>query len=266
MWHDIYTDILQSKINESKKQVDYIKKSQHTFKKSITEYKKPFEFIKNEYPFVNILDVEVYETRKNILDQVGIKYAAGIFFPYSKTVVLVRQKDLNSTAFSSEKLSSFEKLLSDHTFNNALQIDDVAVHEFLHAVSQKCRPILSNYASQEEQFVYTNSVKYFRQQGLSDKDIILKQFLPNCINDILSSGESIKNIVNSIIDKHPKYKSFSYHDMIEEIPKTLVDCVVNKAIENAENMIDDYDKHGIKVLTDNHNIINVSRASLINFD
>jgi len=120
-----------------------------TKRKYLSDFPAVAEYLEERFPDVDLSEVALYLSPPRVIDRC-IQDVGGCYTS-SLNVILVKDKIDKST----KPKGKFEKLMQE-TCGVKADVEDVVVHEFLHAVSHKIDRSLSRYTHMEEEFVYTN--------------------------------------------------------------------------------------------------------------
>lgn len=225
---------------ENRKCVSRIINHAQTEQKQLSNYPKVQKYLNERFPEVNLTDVKLYLVAREALDY----QSANIGGCYIKNMRIIFIK--NNMRSSPQKRDKFEKIMRQHSRAKLLR-EDVLVHEYIHAVSDKIGRACNKHQHMEEEFVYTNCIDFYRERGMSDDDIVKNNFLPFCVNDVLSSRNNMIQIFSELdismadlVDlTEQEYKQL-FNDHAEE----LVSKIVKKATGKATKMIELYNKFG----------------------
>lgn len=230
----------------SKKKSDSIKKirdnansvisHQDTLLRYCSFFSGAKEYLLNKFPNVDIGNVPIYVAPYEIIDKFGFSGCGGCYIKPLR-LILVKDKIL-----SNGYKSRFERILSSQC-ELKVDIEDVVVHELIHAISHKIRRSSNQFTHMEEEFVYTNCVEFYLKKGMSKEDIVLYNFLPFCINDILNSRSDMIKVLRPIGVSIKDFKNKNKRDKIKlfnTYAEELVEIIKTKAIDRGHNMINIY--------------------------
>lgn len=195
------------------------------------QYRESFEYVDNLFPDVNIKEVAIYECNKDFLDEVGMGTSAGFYHIQTGVIVVCSDHDY-------DKISDSDATWK--TITATVKTDEVIVHELLHYVSLyrgvgSCKSI-------EEEFAYGNSVKYLRNKGKSDDDIINQVFLPYFITTVDTIKIAVEVLTENGYDiEEVRLKSEEEQDKImEKLDRFLFEKTKKEATDLARQLISIY--------------------------
>lgn len=202
------------------------------------------KYLRLKFPDVDLSPINFYIAPPKVVEKAGWKGIGGCYIR-DKKVVLVKSK-INHNYKAKGK---FQRMMRDSCSMKA-DVEDVVVHEFIHAVSDLIGRSLSRYQHMEEEFVYTNCIDFYYQKGMSDEDIVNNNFLPLCLQDVYESPKEMKKIfaqVNHTIDEIREMEEEEYRAFLSLHAVELVPCIKQRAQEKAHNMIELYHKYGAQM-------------------
>lgn len=249
---------MELKINQLIKRSD-------TNKKELSDFPSVYNYITKGFPSVNVGDVPVYLTSDKGMSFCGFGHAGGLYVPHMR-IVFVRK----NLSIGSSLSSAFDKAL-DVCMKNKVEVEDVLVHEMIHAVSSESGRSNRVFSFDEEEFVYTNSINFYKQKNMSDMDIVNKIFLPFCVQDVLSNKTLIGQILFDICNKY-NIEEVSVEDQkkVIKIFGKYSDDSVSMVIDLARNMgmkmIDLYNKYGKGLDMPPLSVCNAPRHMAISID
>lgn len=140
---------------------------------------------------VNVESVPIYRCSVLQFERAGLGCAGGCFIP---SVCSVFIKDQGEKSEPSK--NRFDQVISKYSLKAS--VDDIVVHEMLHAVSFLLRRSSNKNVHMEEEFVYMNSIEYYLSKGMSEDEIVKKIFLPFSMQDVLMSTKYMNEFVLEI--------------------------------------------------------------------
>ena len=230
-------------LKETEEKVLLVTQNKQTKKQVLDDFSEVAEFFSSKFPNLDLSDILIYLASSSVMDKSGFKMAGGVFIAHMNTILL-RDKVL----IQGGKVTRFEKEMDRHIKAEVLS-RDVLVHEMLHAVSYKTRSG-RNFTFGEEEFVYTNCVEFYKKTGLSEDEIVSKNFLPFCIMDVLSDSKEMIQVFNIIrsqginLPDMTKLSSKSYRKLMNDNADKVVPLLVERAKEKGHQMIYLYNKYG----------------------
>ncbi len=188
---------------------------------------------------VNIIGVPIYMCTPMQFERAGLGFASGCFIPKACAVFI---KDQNKKAVVSN--NRFDQVVNKYSLKAS--IDDVVVHEMLHAVSFLMRRSSNKNIHMEEEFVYMNSIEYYMGKGMSEEDIVKKIFLPFSMQDVLMSPKYMNEFVLEIdssvnFSALPEDKKMSFLNIHAE---AVSERIYNKGMSLGMGMINYFKKNG----------------------
>lgn len=172
----------------AQEQVKSVIRSPKTSKKTLSDFPEVAKFFDEQFPELDLSDVSIYLTEPSVMNKCGFVEAGGLFCASMNCILLRRQISIEGGS-----KSRFDRVL-DKAIRAVVDPEDVLVHEMLHAVSAKVRHG-RQFIFGEEEFVYTNSTEfYIKRKGMSDDDIVDKNLLPFCLNDIMRDRKRLQEM------------------------------------------------------------------------
>ncbi len=209
-----------------------------------TDFPKIDQYLRGKFPEVDISDVDVYTSPSQVFNRAW-KGMGGCYIDVLKTI-FVKNKIGNKIG---EKRNKFQKLM-DECCKMSVDVEDVLVHELIHAISHKIGRASSKYRHMEEEFVYTNCIDFYHDKGMTDDEIIDNNFLPFCVHDVYSSRSDLNEMfsrLSSSLSDVQKMTNGEYKRFLSKHATVLVPAIVKRARERARHMIDLYNKYGVEM-------------------
>lgn len=218
-------------------------KHETTQKTSILNYPEILSFIRNSFPDVDISSVPVYISDGLVMAKHGLSGMNGCYIAFLKTIFI--RKDPNVCDNAKGK---FAKILAEK-IKCPLEIDDIVVHELLHAVSNHMERVNFQYVNSEEDFVFGNSVEYYRSKKMSDNDIINKVLIAFCVNNTLGNKKAMSKIFAELkqqksLSKVPweaAYSDSEYLSFMNKHADVISDILIEFSKEEGLKMLQSYD-------------------------
>ena len=227
-------------LENTRKKINLIVAHSLTIEKQIGDFPEIQKYLESKFPKVDISDIKIYVADPDVVHKAGWKDIGGCYVHVLK-VILVKSKIENKKV-----RGKFKKLIQD-SCHIKVDVEDVVVHELIHAVSHRINRASSRYVHMEEEFVYTNCIDFYKQKGMTEDDIVNNNFLPFCIADVYSCTEEMSCIFaqvgHSLLQiremNHREYTAF-----LNKHAETIVPLIKEKAQKKAHHMIELYHKYG----------------------
>lgn len=212
--------------------------------KRITNYPDVCDYLTAKFPSIDISQIPIYEASASAFKRSKWENVGGLFIPWL-SVILVKDSS-DGTLVTKGK---FEQELAKYRLAPS-DIEDVVVHECLHAISSKAGRSSACYAHMEEEFVYTNCIEFYKNRGMTVDEIVENNFLPFCMQDVLSSRKDLNDILQSMFDSGVKKVDYWSLTSAERrkfengCAVALVSEIVKKARNKGKHMVECYNKYG----------------------
>lgn len=228
-WRQSYVQSLKKVISLSQEHISQIKNHKNTRLVVYPTYEKAYNYVSELFTSVNVKSAKIFIAKRSVLDKLGYKGVGGFYSKADEVIVI--PDDLK--IIPKDEDSIWATIVAD------VEIDEVIVHELLHYVSGCCR---FGYPMQaEEEFAYGNSVKYLKDKGKTDDEIVEKVFLPYLMQvvdkkSILSEALIKEKLLDAFNIATPKQKE----EIIKKMEKTLFDLTMKKAKNIGQSIINVY--------------------------
>ena len=129
-------------------------------------------------------------------------------------------------------------------------VEDVIIHELIHAVSHKLGRASKKFSHMEEEFVYTNCVDFYKGKGMSEEDMVNNNFLPFCMQDVQSSQSDMAEVfacTNIPLNEVKDLSEQEYTDFCDKHAEVIISSLKAKAKIRGHSMIDLYKKYGVEM-------------------
>lgn len=208
------------------------------------------KYLSVKFPNIELSHVNLYLTSQGAMNLIGFKYMGGCYIDALKTIFVLDNESLNSV----DKVHGrFNKGLM-RASKATLRIEDILVHEMLHAVSSSMQRATKAYTNAEEEFVYTHCVDFYRSQGMDDDQIVKSQFLPFCLNDILGDKKELSEVFAKlkkakslrVVPWEIDYSRSGYSAFLDKHVDFLVTEIIELAKSRARYMIDCHEQYGCR--------------------
>ena len=234
----------------------------NTVRKYLSDFPVIDKYIKERFGDIDLSDIQIYMSSGKVIDKAGFEGIGGCYVDMMKTI-LVKDKieDIKATDKFSSVMQDVCKLTAT--------MEDILVHELIHAVSAKIGRALSKYRHTEEEFVYTNCIDFYRQKGMSDEDIVNNNFLPFCIADVYASKKEMQQVFKTIgvtFSEVRGMSDFEYKNLLNKNAEKIAPVIKDLAQKKAYKMIELYTKNGNeRDMNYFEQTENISRASFLDF-
>lgn len=236
-----YGDIRRLEMERLKEKTDKIIRHSDTVQKQISDFPVVDKYLKIKFPDVDISDVLLYVTSPTVMSKYGWFDIGGCYVDAFK-MMFIKNDFLTVPKVSGR----FKKLMQASTAMK-LDVEDVLVHEGIHAISSKMGRSLAKYTHMEEEFVYTNCIDFYRQKGMDNEQIINNNFLPFCIYDVYRSKADLKDIFAGVgfsVATMLKMEKQAYWKFMNNNAENLIPAIIKKAQDKARKMIELYNQYG----------------------
>lgn len=226
------------------RQADRVISHNLTVQKQLADFPVVADYLSLKFPDVDLSVIQLYVTPPKVIEKAGWKDIGGCYIR-DKRVILVK----NEINHHYKAKGKFQSMMRD-ACNMKADVEDVIVHEFIHAISDLIGRSLAKYQHMEEEFVYTNCIDFYYKKGMSDDDIVNNNFLPFCLQDIYESGKEMSNIfakVNRTVDEIRQMTEEEYARFLNKNAEVLIPLLRLRAQEKARKMIELYHKYGAKM-------------------
>lgn len=251
-----FHNLKKKQLAELNDRVDEIIQDRSTVQKDITDFAEINKYLDKKFPNIDTSDVKIYLVEPYCMKKHGFNDCGGCYIDFLKCILAK-----NRIVTMSGTKWQFERLMK--RYSTKLDVEDVIVHEMIHAVSAAANrggAGRSKYTFEEEEFVYTNSVDFYKEKGMKEQEIVNSVFLPFCVYDIVQDQSEM----NKICTKQRITRSKGFMNIHASV---LVPIIVKKAREMGLHMIDLHKEYGCQLLAVEPPTNNASkRFSSIDFD
>jgi len=247
----------REKLSHYRKQTDKNDKAEKQYTKKIerlcsvrkTRHVSDFEsvqsYLNKKFPNIDISHIPIYVVSHDDMSKTGVYGAHGYYDKIHKSIFIRKPHTAKSYI-----TSRFDKVMQKFT-KSTITVEDIVVHECIHAISQAANRSTNNLRQVEEEFAFTNCIDFYRSKGMTDKDIAQNIFLPFCINNVMDNKGAMISVLEEVRKEHVSMKSFGilqkdkkYGLYLSVHAKKIVPIIVKKGMEQALHMIDLYEKYG----------------------
>ncbi len=261
------------KIDSTKKQMraeveeraNKVVKHATTAKKSIVDFPLISSYIIQKFPEVDVSHIPIYVSHSSVMDRQKFKGVGGCFIPHME-IILVR----SSIHCHVKATNKFDRLMQEAT-NAKIDMEDVLVHELIHAVSHVANRDGRSFKNNEEEFVYTNCVDFYRQKGISNERIVEDNFLPFCVENVYADTSLMRSVYYRCgIVGAEGCSVTDFNKMLSKRASHLVPQIVLLAKNMGFQMIELYEKYGrgVVLVADEADATQIptTRFSCLNFE
>ncbi len=229
---------------EELSKVNKVLKQQHTRKKLIKDFPAIHKYLTTRFTDVDLSKVPIYLVSNQAMNNAGYQECNGCYYPAFDLILV---KKTPSICEGRSPRGKYAKSLRK-AVQCALSVDDIVVHECLHAISKKTNRAARFFTKAEEEFVFTNSIDFYKQKGMSEDRIINECFISFCINNIVTSRKHMYRIFLELkeqegLDITPVEKTYTeqeYDKFINKHGVALVAVIVKQAQTEAAKMVECY--------------------------
>lgn len=223
-------------------------KSSNTTKKSLSDFESINQYINTKFSDIDVSHIPIYMATPEDMDSCGFGGAGGFFVPHMR-VVVVKSK-ITIGGHKKPKLK-FDQVLQE-SVKTDVDPEDVIVHEMIHAVSSESGRSNRKFSSDEEEFVYTNSIDFYKQKNMTSEDIVNGIFFPFCVQDVFKSTKELESIMLEVSTKFgiktPPIDSSLTNEKLNRFlgryAEQIVPIVIKKARDIGFHMIKLYEEFG----------------------
>jgi len=242
--HNRRSKLLARQKEEFNKGIKNILDNSDTRKVSDSEFPNVWSYINKKFPDVDLSGLKVYISSDEVIQQNGWPQIGGCYIREIDTILV--KDNMN---FTQKNPSKFYRLM-DQLCSMKIDVEDVLVHEIVHAVSAKLNRASCKFQHMEEEFVYTNCIDFYTQKGMTEEDIVNNNLLPFCINDVYLSRSDMCDIFSqsglSIEDVECLNKD-EFDEFCSKHANILAPIIKNKAQQKGHQMIELYRKYGCRM-------------------
>ena len=234
------------------------------------------KYIRLTFPDINVADIPIYVATDKGLSAAGLSYIGGCYVHHMYLIVVKNKITMGGTHSTHNKFektlqSAMKKAMAIAVYDEygdeyddgswkttrEIEVEDVLVHEMVHAVSGAANRSNRKYTFDEEEFVYTNTIDFYKDKGMTDEEIVNSNFLPFCVQDVLSDGKEWVKIFEEMSDEYgvkvidldvPQEKMNRFLGRHAEL---VVPIIIERGRKLGQHMIDLYNEYGrgVQVVT-----------------
>lgn len=213
--------------------------------KRIADYPLVHEYLTDKFPNIDINDIPIYQAPAVVFEQNQWEGVGGLFVP-ALGCILIRNADWHSSPIPHD---AFDVEMHSYSLEN-MPIEEILVHECMHAISFKANRASQKYTQLEEEFVYTNCIDFYKSRGMNEDEIIERNFLPFCMQDVIANTKDMNDIFKSLFANG--IKKIDYWKLSKERKTAflnrhahfLVTEIAKRAKIKGRHMIECYNKEG----------------------
>lgn len=215
-------------------------------KKFLNDFVEVNNYISKKFPELDVSDIPIYLVSEEAMSANGFSGIGGFYVHHMRLIVVKNEITIGAGVVKRKIDAMLQKLTQAK-----IDIEDVIVHEMIHAVSGESNRSNRKFSFDEEEFVYTNSIDFYKQKGMTPEDIVNKNFIPFCIQDIFSNRKEFDGILSKL-EKDHKVNVPTLDDMTQEAlnrflgrhAEHIAPIIVERAREIGFHMINLYDQYG----------------------
>lgn len=226
------------------RRVERVIKNSLTKKSKLSDFPEVDKYLRLKFPDVDLSSIKFYIAPPKVLERSGWKNIGGCYIRDKKTIIVKSKIDSYYKA-----KGKFQRLMRG-ACPMKTDVEDVIVHEFIHAVSDIIERSSSRYRHMEEEFVYTNCIDFYYAKDMTDDDIVNNNFLPFCLHDIHESTKEMSSAfakAGRTISDIRGMTEEEYRRFLNLKADIIVPYIVERAQKKSHNMIELYHKYGAKM-------------------
>ena len=238
-----------------KRKVSRIINGFDTVKKNVTDWPDIHNYLKSRFPHIDISAIPIYITTPAAMRSIDLD-CGGCYIDILK-VILVRNKIVTMSPSSDGK---FDKLMSKLS-KSEVNVEDIVVHEMVHAVSHRIRGtpnakyewfeggIGIKFRHAEEEFVYTNCLPYYKDKGMTDEQVVNSIILPFMVNDVMTDRDFVNKMwfnLGVTMPQNVSYKELKSKSkrLSNKHADVIVPVILEEARRRSSEMIQLFHKYG----------------------
>ncbi len=226
------------------------------------------KYIRLTFPDINVNDIPIYVATDKGLSAAGLSYIGGCYVHHMYLIVVknkitmggghtAKNKFDKTLQSALEKASSIIKTTDEYGWTEYVKVEtpvemeDVLVHEMIHAVSGAANRSNRRYTLDEEEFVYTNTIDFYKDKGMTEEEIVNRNFLPFCVQDVLSDDKEWVKIFEELSHDEYGIKVIDLDAPQEKMNRFLgkhagliVPIIIKRGRKLGQHMIDLYNEYG----------------------
>lgn len=214
---------------------------------SLSDFPAVNDYILFKFPNISVSDIPIYLVSESAMNTNGFSGIGGFYVHHMRLIVVKKKISIGAGATKRK----FDTVLQSH-IKADVAIEDIVVHEMIHAVSGEGNRSNRRFVFDEEEFVYTNSIDFYKQKGMTHEDIVNKNFIPFCIQDIFNNKSELEKVLSELQEKHKintpvlddKLTNHSFNIFLGRNATKIVPIIVDHARAIGFHMIDLYTKYG----------------------
>lgn len=215
-----------------------------TEEKKLADFPVIANYLSSKFPDVDLSPIRLYIALPRVIERAGWKDIGGCYIRGMKVIIVKSEIQHHYKA-----KGKFHRMMRD-VCNMKADVEDIMVHEFIHAISDIIDRSLSRYQHMEEEFVYTNCIDFYYQKGMTDDDIVNSNFLPFCLQDVYESTKEMSSIfakMDRTTDDVRQMSEEEYLRFLNMKAEMIIPLIRNLAQQKAHRMIELYHKYGAQM-------------------
>lgn len=217
-----------------------------TEEKELSDFPAVSSYLSSRFPEVDLSVIKLYLSPPRVMERCGWRDIGGCYIPGMRTILVKSEIGHHCKA-----KGKFQEMMRDSCSLNT-DVEDVVVHEMIHAISDLVGRSSSKYSHMEEEFVYTNCIDFYRKKGMSTDDIVNNNFLPFCLHDVFDSIKDMTEVfaeAGQTVDEIRRMSKEEYQRFLNKKAEIIIPLIKNKAQVKARRMIELYNKYGKEIYT-----------------
>ncbi len=246
LWALQYSKERTRQLDRFRKRIQNIIIHRKTVQKKLQDFPAVYTYIMDKFQGIDLSDLAIFLSPAHVIQQNGWPQIGGCYVKETNTILV---KDEIKTKKDKTRKGKFNKLMAKQCSVD-VDVEDVVVHEVIHAVSHRMNRASCKFEHMEEEFVYCNCIDFYKQKGMTEDDIVDNNLLPFCINDIYSSRSGFKSVICAAGLSFPYVESLDekkYIRFCNRHAENLVPAIKSKAQEKGHQMIAIYKQYGSRM-------------------
>ena len=228
------------------KRAERVIKHDLTEEKELSDFPAVSSYLSSRFPEVDLSVIKLYVSPPRVMERCGWKDIGGCYIRGMQTILVKSEIGHHCKA-----IGKFQETMRD-SCSLKTDVEDVVVHEMVHAISDLIGRSSSKYSHMEEEFVYTNCIDFYREKGMTDDDIVNNNFLPFCLHDVYASVKDMAEIfaeAGQTVGEIRQMSEEEYQRFLNKNTEIIIPLIKSKAQAKAHKMIELYNKYGKEIYT-----------------